>query len=105
MEVVGQRIERDRAVLACRVAVPDRWCRRCGAEGVVRDSVVRRLAHAPFGWRPTTLHVTLARYRCGDCAHVWREDMERHEAFLNLAVVKGHRRALVAASVSKLRAA
>ena len=34
-------------------------CRRCGAEGAVRDSVVRRLAHEPFGWRPTTLEVTL----------------------------------------------
>jgi hypothetical protein len=50
--VVGQRIEPDRAVLACRVAVDDRWCRRCGCEGVARDSVVRCLAHESFGWRP-----------------------------------------------------
>jgi hypothetical protein len=28
--------------------------------------VVRRLAHEPFGWRPTTLLVTIRRYRCGD---------------------------------------
>jgi transposase len=75
LEVVGQRVEPDRAELACRVIEADRWCRRCGGQGVVRDSVVRRLAHAPFAWRPTTLHVTLRRYRCDDCAHVWRQDM------------------------------
>jgi transposase len=75
LEVVGQRIDAERAELACRVVEPDRWCRRCGGEGVVRDSVVRRLAHAPFGWRPTTLVVTVRRYRCADCAHVWRQDL------------------------------
>ena len=75
LEVIGQRVDAERAVLGCRVAGPDRWCRRCGGQGVVRDSVVRRLAHEPFGWRPTTLHVTLRRYRCGDCAHVWRQDL------------------------------
>jgi hypothetical protein len=32
-EVVGQRLEPDRAVLACRVVEPDQWCRRCGCEG------------------------------------------------------------------------
>ncbi len=36
---------------------------------------------------------------------LWSWDIERHEAFLNRAVVKGHRHALVAASASKLRAA
>ena len=64
LEVVGQRLESTRAVLACRVTKPDRWCRRCGCEGVPRDSVTRTLAHEPFGWRPTTLLVTLSRYRC-----------------------------------------
>ena len=72
--VVGQRLEPDRAVLACRVAAEDRWCRRCGAEGVPRDTLVRRLAHEPFGWRPTVLEVRLRRYRCPGCAHVWRQD-------------------------------
>ena len=43
--VVGQRLEPRRAVLACRVVEPDQWCRRCGCEGVVRDTVMRRLAH------------------------------------------------------------
>ena len=59
LEVVGQRLETDRAVLSCRVSEPDRWCRRCGCEGVMRDSVTRELAHEPFGWRPTMLVVTV----------------------------------------------
>ena len=74
LEVVGQRLEPDRAVLACRVVEPDRWCRRCGCEGRPRDTVIRRLAHEPLGWRPTTLVVTIRRYRCTGCGHVWRQD-------------------------------
>jgi transposase len=77
LEAVGQRLEPDRAVLACRVVEPDQWCRRCGCQGVPRDSVTRRLAHEPLGWRPTTLVVTIRRYRCGDCGHVWRQDTSR----------------------------
>lgn len=73
--VTGQRLEPDRAVLACRVVAEDPWCRRCGGAGVARDSVTRRLAHEPFGWRPTTLVVTLRRYRCTACRRVWRQDM------------------------------
>jgi putative transposase len=37
--------------------------------------------------------------------HVWCADIERHEALLNLAVVKGHRLRPVAAGREKLRAA
>jgi transposase len=73
--VVGQQVRRDRAVLACRVAEPDLWCRRCGSQGTARDSVVRPLAHEPLGWRPTTLLVTVPRYRCSNCSHVWRQDL------------------------------
>ena len=74
LEVVGQRLEPGRAVLACRVVEDDGWCRRCGCEGVPRDTVIRRLAHEPLGWRPTTLEVTVRRYRCTGCGHVWRQD-------------------------------
>ena len=74
LEVVGQRLEPDRAVLACRVVDPDQWCRRCGYEGAPRDTVTRRLAHEPLGWRPTVLEVTVRRYRCTGCGHVWRQD-------------------------------
>jgi len=75
LEVTGQQLHPDRAVLACRVSDDDSWCRRCGERGVSRDSVTRELAHEPFGWRPTTLLVTLRRYRCAGCAHVWRQDL------------------------------
>lgn len=64
-------------MLACRVVEPDQWCRRCGCEGTPRGTVVRRLAHEPFGWRPTVLLVTVRRYRCGECGHVWRQDMSK----------------------------
>ena len=74
LEVTGQRVEPDRAVLACRLVEPDQWCRRCGCEGRSRDTTIRRLAHEPFGWRPTTLLVTVRRYRCTGCGHVWRQD-------------------------------
>ena len=77
LEVTGQQLEPDRAVLACRVCEPDPWCRRCGCQGAPRDSVTRALAHEPFGWRPTTLLVTVCRYRCSGCGHVWRQDLSR----------------------------
>ena len=80
LEVVGQRLAPDRAVLACRVVDDDSWCRRCGCQGVPRDSVVRRLAHEPLGWRPTTLVVTVRRYRCSGCGHVWRQDTTKAAA-------------------------
>ncbi len=36
-----------------------------------------RLAHEPVGWRPTTLAVTVRRYRCTSCGHVWRQDTSK----------------------------
>ena len=77
LEVTGQRMWPDRAVLACRIVGEDRWCRRCGCQGVARDTVVRRPAHEPYGWRPTILHVSVRRYRCQGCSHVWRQDMSQ----------------------------
>jgi len=63
--VTGQRLTSKRAVLACRVVAADDWCHECGCRGEPRDTVIRRLAHEPFGWRPTVLEVTVRRYRCG----------------------------------------
>ena len=77
LEVMGQRIGPGHAVLACRIAGEDRWCRRCGCQGVARDTVIRRPAHVPYGWCPTMLHVSVRRYRCQTCAHVWRQDMSQ----------------------------
>ena len=75
LEVTGQLLEPDRAVLACRVVEPDDWCRRCGCRGVPRDTVTQELAHEPLPVAPpTTLLVTVRRYRCADCGHVWRQD-------------------------------
>jgi transposase len=109
LEVTGQRLEPDRAVLACRVVEPDgsdgRWCRRCGCEGVPRDSVTRPLAHEPFGWRPTTLLVTVRRYRCGACRHVWRQDTSRAAAPRAKLSRRGLRWALEAIVVGHLTVA
>jgi putative transposase len=45
------------------------------------------------------------QFRPQDPDRLWVADIERHEALLNLAVVKGHRRVPVAAGALKLRAA
>ena len=74
LEVTGQRIEPDRAILGCRPVEADNWCRDCGGQGFIRGSVVRRLSHVPLGWRPTVLQVRLRRYRCIECGRVWRQD-------------------------------
>jgi hypothetical protein len=66
LQVMGHRIEPSRAVLACRIVETDefaRWCRRCGCEAAPRDSVTRRLAHEPLGWRPTMLLITIRQLR------------------------------------------
>ena len=54
------------ALLACRIVDADQWSRRCGCQGIPRGTVVRRLAHEPFGWRPKLLLVTVRRYSAGD---------------------------------------
>ncbi len=80
LDVVGQHLEATRAASACRVLEPDRWCHRHGCEGTPRDWVLRRLAHEPLGWRPTTLLVTIRRYQCTGCEHVRRQDTGRDAA-------------------------
>lgn len=75
--VTGQRIEPALAVLTCDIA-PDPegfhdWCRACGCQGRVRETVTSRLAHESFGWRPTVLLVRVRRYACTGCGRVWRQ--------------------------------
>ena len=48
-----------------------------GVQGEVRDTVIRRPAHEPYGWRPTIVHVSVRRYRCQECAHASRQDMSQ----------------------------
>ena len=71
----GQLFEPDRAVIECRVAEPDPWCRGCGSQALSRGTDTRRLAHEPFGHRPTTLLVRVRRYKCSGCGRSWREDL------------------------------
>lgn len=80
LELTGQRMWSDHAVLACRIAGADRWCRRCESQGASRDMVIRRPAHEPYGWCPTILHVSVRRYRYQECAHVWSQDMSHAAA-------------------------
>ena len=80
LQVVGQRLEPGRVVLACRVVETDefaRWCCRCGCEAAPRDSVTRGWRISRWGWRPTTLLITIRRYRCTGCGHVSRQDTSR----------------------------
>lgn len=46
-----------------------------------RSFVVTRWSGAwrtsPAGGVPTILHVSVRRYRCETCAHVWRQDMSQ----------------------------
>ena len=72
---VGQRLEPDRAVIECRVAEPNPWCRGCASQGLSRGRDTRRLAHEPFGHRPTTLLIRVRRYTCSGCGRSWREDL------------------------------
>ncbi len=75
LSVTGQQVHAGHAVLACRVLEADDWCHGCGARGKPRDSVTRRLAHVPLGWRPTILQVRVRRYGCTGCGRVWRQDL------------------------------
>ena len=72
---VGQRLAPDRAVIECRVAEPDPWCRGCGSRALSRGTNTRQLAHEPFGHRPTMLLVRVRRYKCSGCGRSWREDL------------------------------
>ena len=72
---VGQRLAPDRAVIECRVAEPDPWCRGCGSRALSRETDTRQLAHEPFGHRPTMLLVRVRRYKCSGCGRSWREDL------------------------------
>ncbi|PZF62131.1 ISL3 family transposase [Curtobacterium sp. MCBD17_034] len=77
LTAVGQRLDHDEAVIECRLTTSDPWCHRCGAEATSRGTLTRRLAHEPFGHRPTTLLVRVRRYRCEHCGRSWREDTSR----------------------------
>ena len=76
LTAVGQHLTAKRAVIECRMPIgfEDPFCKACGAQGVSRGTVARRLAHVPVGWRPTQLAVRLRRFACTHCRRVWRQD-------------------------------
>ncbi len=76
LEVVGQRLEPSRAVLACRVS---RRRARSPVRPPRRPGCASRHGHASAGARtagvaPATLQITVRRYRCG---RVWRQDTSK----------------------------
>lgn len=72
---VGRRLDPDRAVIECRAAESDPWCWVVAARGLSHETETRRLAHEPFGHRPTTLLVRVRRYKCSGCGRSWSEDL------------------------------
>lgn len=77
LEAIGQHLSSGRAVIECRLAEVDPWCRGCGGEATPRGTIARRLAHEPFGHRPTTLLLRVRRFRCSPCGRFWQEDTRR----------------------------
>ena len=59
LSVTAQRVEPDHTVLRCRPTTPPSPCPGCAGPGVRHDTVLRRLAHVPFGWKPTILEVVV----------------------------------------------
>ena len=112
LTAVGQHLTAKRAVIECRMPIgfEDPFCKACGAQGVSRGTVARRLAHVPVGWRPTQLVVRLRRFACTHCRRVWRQDtstLAEPRARLTRAAVEWGLRALAleCMSVSRVAAA
>ena len=70
---------------------------------MVRGKKQRTTIPAENAARPVDL--VDRRFEADRPNRLWVADIERHEAFSNRAVVKGHRFVLVAAGMLKLRAA
>ena len=112
LTAVGQHLTAKRAVIECRMPIgfEDPFCRACGAQGVSRGTVARRLAHVPVGWRPTQLVVRVRRFTCTHCRRMWRQDIStlaEPRARLTRSAVEWGLRALAleAMSVSRVAAA
>ena len=75
LSVTAQRVEPDHTVLRCRPTTPPLPCPGCARPGVRHDTVLRRLAHVPLGWKPTILEVVVPRYRCWPCRRIWRHSI------------------------------
>ena len=110
LTAVGRLLTAERAVIECRmpIGLEDPFCKVCGAQGVARGTVARRLAHVPVGWRPTELVVRVRRFACRHCRRAWRQDTNRlaePRARLTHQAVDWGLRALGLESMSVSRAA
>ena len=73
LDVTGQRVEADRAVLSCRVADATRVLSLRLRRHLTRHGAPAAGARAA-GLAADDLLVTVRRYRCTGCGHVWRQD-------------------------------
>ena len=78
-----------------------RLCR----ENQVWSVIAKKRGHGRKTGPPVHDDLVQRHFNAPQPDEVWMTDIERHEAFLNLAVVKGHRHVLVVAGALKLRAA
>ena len=98
---VWRQLHREGVVVArCTV---ERLMRLEGLKGVVRGEKKRTTIPDEDAARPADL--VDRSFEADRPDRLWLADLERHEAFSNRAVVKGHRFVLVAAGMLKLRAA
>ena len=74
---VGQRLVGGVALVEREVADPVPWCPRCGCRGKSFGSVARRLAHVPFGTRPTIVLVHAGHYICRTYQTFWCDHLTR----------------------------
>ena len=91
---------------------PGKPVARCTTQRLMKDLGLRGVSRAKGprttvpGTAPDSRLDHVKRAFTASCPdRLWVADIERHEALLNRAVVKGHRLRLVAASREKLRAA
>jgi transposase len=65
IHITGARItDSDVTVIEAAPREPLGYCPDCGAEGRLRDHVIRKLTDVPITGHPTRLHVRLPRYQC-----------------------------------------
>ena len=75
LTAIDMDVQPDHSVVVCRPTTPAGKCPDCGGPGRCHDRVVRKIAHVPYGWKPTILKILVPRYRCFDCHRVWRHDV------------------------------
>lgn len=70
----GQHLDKHHVTIECRFTKAPEPCPKCGVPGASRGTAQRRLAHVPYGQRPTTLLLRIRRWRCVSCQCFWLEN-------------------------------